>query len=295
MKTKAQIKGYIFAIISAVIYGSMPLMARHIYADGVNALTLVFLRNILALPSLAILAYFTQKSFKTDRATFFSISIPSLFGCAVTPVLLFASYNYLPSGTATVFHFIYPTLVLLVGIFFLKKKAVPSTIISIVLCFAGVALFYDPAASFNWGGAALALGSGVTFAIYVVTLPYFKNRGVSGFLFSFYMTLWSSVIMLIICILTNQLELPKSFAGWGLCILFSFLVTTCAVVLFQQGTFIIGGEKTAILSTLEPITSVLIGILIFGEPMGLNTAIGCILVVGASVLIALSDIKRTKQ
>ena len=51
------VKGYMLSILSAVIYGLMPLMAKYIYSDGVNALTLVFLRNFLALPSLAIVAF----------------------------------------------------------------------------------------------------------------------------------------------------------------------------------------------------------------------------------------------
>ena len=44
-------KGYIFAILSAVIFGCMPLMAKYIYAEGVTPTTLVFLRNLLALPN----------------------------------------------------------------------------------------------------------------------------------------------------------------------------------------------------------------------------------------------------
>ena len=51
------LKGCIFAVISAVIYGCMPLMAKYIYADGVTPLTLVFLRNLFALIPLAVLAY----------------------------------------------------------------------------------------------------------------------------------------------------------------------------------------------------------------------------------------------
>ena len=43
------LKGCAFAIISAVIYGSMPLMAKYIYADGVTPFTLVFLRNMFSL------------------------------------------------------------------------------------------------------------------------------------------------------------------------------------------------------------------------------------------------------
>ena len=51
------IKGYIAVILSAVLYGCMPLMAKYVYADGVNPMTLVFLRNFLALPALAVMAF----------------------------------------------------------------------------------------------------------------------------------------------------------------------------------------------------------------------------------------------
>ena len=119
---KRMIKGYIFAIASAVIYGLMPLMAKLIYADGVTPMTLVFLRNLFALPSLAILALSTQKTLKVPVRVLPKLSFISLFGCTLTPTLLFSSYNYIASGTATVFHFIYPALVALGGILFFKKK-----------------------------------------------------------------------------------------------------------------------------------------------------------------------------
>ena len=128
MNTATKLKGYIFTVMSAVIYGTMPLMARHIYADGVNALTLVSLRNLLALPSIAVMVWLTEKSFKIERGMFFKVSLPSILGCAITPVLLFASYNYLASGTSTVFHFIYPAVVVLIGIIFMKQKANIKTI-----------------------------------------------------------------------------------------------------------------------------------------------------------------------
>lgn len=49
-------KGYLYIILSAVIYGCMPMAAKFIYADGVSSLCLGFLRNLLAVPILALLA-----------------------------------------------------------------------------------------------------------------------------------------------------------------------------------------------------------------------------------------------
>lgn len=290
--TKQRLAGYVCAILSAVIYGCMPIMAKYIYAEGVTPMTLVLLRNALALPSLALLSIIQKKTLKRPVRQILPLGIPALFGCVLTPVLLFSSYVYIASGIATVFHFVYPCLVLLIGLLFLRKKASPAVIVSVVMCLAGVLLFYDPTAALSPMGTALALGSAIAFAIYVVLLPRFQNAEFSGFSFCFYIALWSSVIMLILCICTGQLSLPTSLLGWGLCIVFATSVTTGAVVLFQQGSLLIGGEKASILSALEPITGVVIGITFLHESAKPAVLIGSALVVASGVLIAVADLKK---
>lgn len=291
MKT---LKGYLFSILSAVIYGLMPLMASHIYADGVNAMTLVLLRNLLALPVLAVLAFCQQKTLKVPAKALGGMAFLAAFGCCITPVLLFSSYHYIPSGTATTIHFVYPAIVVLIGIVFLKKKAQLGTVLSLVLCVGGICLFYKPGADFHWGGAGLALLSGVTFAIYVAMLPMLRQEQVKGFLFTFYIALCSTVMMGIVCVATDNLVLPQSLAGWVWCLLFALGVTAGAVVLFQQGTFLIGPERASILSTFEPITSVVVGVVFMEEVIGLRDYVGIALVLAASVLIALFDMKKRK-
>lgn len=287
------LKGYLFAIISAVIYGCMPLMATHIYADGVNPMTLVFLRNCLALPVLAILAFTQQKTLKVPAKSLLSTTVLSFFGCVITPILLFSSYQHMASGTATIFHFAYPAIVVIAGILFLKQKVQIGNIISVLLCVVGISLFYNPNEPISFTGAVLALGSAFTFAAYVVLLSS-TNQKITGFLFTFYIALAASIMTFIACIATNNLALPSSLKGWGLCLLFAISVTVGAVVLFQQATFMIGGEKTSILSTLEPITSVVIGILILKEKTNPVVYIGSALVVAASLLIAVTDMKKEK-
>ena len=206
--------------------------------------------------------------------------------------MLFSSYVYIASGVATVFHFVYPCLVLLIGLIFLRKKASLAVIVSVVMCSAGVLLFYDPTAKISVLGAALALGSAVAFAIYVVSLPRFQSKDFSGFAFCFYVALWSSVIMLIVCTCTGQLSLPTTLLGWGLSLLFATSVTTGAVVLFQQGSLLIGSEKASILSALEPITGVVIGIVFMQEQSKPAVLIGSALVVASGVLIAVTDLKK---
>ena len=100
-------------------------------------------------------------------------------------------------------------------------------------------------------------------------------------------------MMGIACVATDNLVLPQSLAGWGWCLLFALGVTAGAVVLFQQGTFCIGPERASILSTFEPITSVVVGVVFMEEVIGLRDYVGIALVLAASVLIALFDMKKT--
>jgi len=292
---KTTVKGYFYAVLSAVLFGCMPLMATGIYAQGVTPTALVFWRNLLALPGMAFLAYRERRTLKVPLQALPTMLLMSFFGCTITPILLFGSYRYIASGTATVFHFIYPAAVVVVGMVVLRKKVHAAELFSVALCMVGVMLFYEPGAAVNFAGSAMALGSGVLFSFYIVMLDVFRWREeVSGFLLSFYIAALSALMTGIISVVTGEFTMPATLTGWGLCLLFALLMTLLAMSLFQQATLLIGGEKTSVLSTLEPITSVVVGVLVFQERVGLNTLLGSVLVVAASVLIALSDLRRAK-
>lgn len=298
MQKNKLLKGYIFVILSAVLYGLMPLMTTHIKADGANSYSLVFLRNALSLPALAALALGQQRTLKVPMKELPIIALTAIFGCCLTPVLLYSSYDHIDSGTATVFHFVYPALVVVGGALFLKQKPSLGTLFSVLVCVSGIALFFDPNASVTPTGSLLSLLSGATFATYVLLLSAFKNRKATGFVFTFYVALSCTVAMGIYCLVTNNMTLPRSFGGWALCVLFALAINAVATVLFQQGTFLVGGQRASILSTMEPITGVVVGAIWLEEFVGkttgsiVRTLIGSALVVAATVMIALFDSKK---
>lgn len=290
---KSVLKGYSFVILSGIIYGFMPLIANYVYDNGVTPLSLVFFRNLFSLPVLAILAFIDKKTLKIPKKALPSISFIALFGGSVTPMLLFLSYRFIDSSTATVLHFVYPAFVLLIGVVFLKQKTNLRNIISVFLCVFGVAMFNVGDIKLDVTGTSLALVSGVTYAIYIVLVSRFKYKSeISGFLFGFYISLISSVLMFLICLLTKQLAFPVGVTSWLVTVLFAIVVNVGAVIIFQQGTFIIGGEKAAVLSTTEPITSLVVGIALLGEQVSVNSVIGAVAVITASILISASKNKE---
>ena len=282
-------------IVSAVIFGLMPLMTSVLKADGMNAYSIVMIRNMIPLPMLASLALIQTKSLRVPLKALPAMSLAAIMGCCVTPLLLYISYDLLKpyDGIATVFHFVYPAFVVIGGLVFFKQKLKAGVWVSLALCIVGVCLFYDPTAKVNLAGAGLALLSGVTYAVYVLILSAFKYKEINSFLFSFYLSCVTTAVMLIYCIATDQLAFPVSLSGWAMAVFFGLVVNVGAMVLFQKGTFLIGGQRSSILSTMEPLTSVIL--VIFSAGIGnisIGTWIGSVLVIASTVLIAVFDAKK---
>ncbi len=284
--------GYLAVIASACLYGCMPLLTKYIYAGGVNVLTTVLLRNLLAAPALGVLAKLRGQRLKVAPKACLSVSAVGVMGSCLTTIPLFASYNYISSGAATVLHFVYPALTVVAGILFLRQRASLGTLLGVALCMAGIAMFYDPGQSMDWRGVALALASGVAYTAYILLLAAFPYKEISGFLFSFWFSVSNSVLLLAVCLIGGQLQLPTTLVGWVLSLLLALVTNVGAMVLFQQGARAIGSQRAAVLSALEPVVSVFVGWWVFAEIVGARTLIGSALVLLASIIIALFDAKK---
>ncbi len=295
MKKQDRLKGYILVLVSAFLFGCMPLITRYIYDDGINRESVVLLRNLMALPVLGVLALWQNKSLRIPMKALPAISGIALMGCCVTPLLLYGAYQHIATGAATVFHFVYPAVVVLIGLVFLRKKCNKGTILASLLCVGGICLFYNPNEPLDWTGCGLALASGITYAVYVILLSVFRYKEISGFKLSFYISAVCTVVMLAVCLIGNRLTLPATAKGWLLCAALSVLIGVGAVVMFQKGTMLIGGERASVLSTVEPLTGVLLGMLVFHEEVTLGTGLGSMVVILACVLIPLFDAKGTKE
>lgn len=271
----------------------MPLGAKFIYANGVNALSLVFYRNCMALPLMALIMFLRKESFHVTFRQFRQISCLAAAGCAVTPSLLFLSYNYISSGIATTSHFIYPAAVIFGGALFFREKIRPGQVFCVALCTLGVSLFYSSGSGLHPLGSVLALTSGITYAAYILLLANSGLKALSGIKMGFFVALSCSLLMFVICIASGQFTLPANLSCWIACFIFSAALCVGAVLLFQKGTFLIGGQRASILSTFEPITSILVGVLVFGEPFGFRTFLGGTCVIASAILIALLDMRAS--
>jgi len=282
-------KGILAVILSGTIFGSMPLMAKVVFEAGGNAVSLTFYRFLLLLPFLYLLIkYKKNESLKITKEEFKKIALVSVFGYGATALLLYLSYNYIPSGMATTIHFIYPVFVILGCILFFKEKTSKIKIIAVILCIFGVYMFYNGDGSVNFTGMILSFASSITFAFYTVYIDKSGLKKMNTIKLTFYLCLIASIMMFIFSIATNTFTMDIKPIGWVVTLILSLSVGL-GVNLFQIGIKIIGPQSTAILSTFEPITSVIIGVIILNESFGIKTILGSGLILIAVILISLFD------
>lgn len=192
-------------------------------------------------------------------------------------------------GIATTIHFMYPIFVIIESIIFFKEKVSPIKCLSVVLCTVGILLLYSGDSSINFTGIGLAFLSSITYSFYVMYLDKSGLKSMHPIKLTFYLCLVASVVMFIFSILTGSFTIWLSSLGWILTSILSIAMTLGAVTLLNMGISIIGSQNAVILSTFEPITSMIIGILIFGVNFCIRIFIGCILVLIAVILITVFD------
>ena len=285
-KTKNQI-GVIYVILSAVLFGTMPLLARIAYAHGSNAYTVAFTRFFFGSIVLSIIIFAlpncTIKISINQFLTLLKLSIPY----AAMPILLYMSYTYIDSGMATTLHFTYPIAVMLIMVIFCKTRLDAKQIVCAVLCVGGMTMLYTPNGQISVQGILLAVVSGIVYAVYIVLLGKSNAKELNSFVLAFWVSMLSTVEIGLIAFFTRNLVFHLDVFGWAAEIGMALSATVFALVLFQKGVFLCGEVKASLFSTFEPLSGIVIGVIVFHEVLSIKEMIGMIGILAAAVLLVI--------
>lgn len=288
--------GYLFAIGSAVLYGTMPFLAKEIFACGGTELTVVALRFLFAVPIVFLIVRIMKIPLKITSVEFGKLFLLAQ-GYVLTNILLCFSYNYISSGMATTIHFIYPALVFFIHVSIFSEKFDRIKLICAVLGLAGVFCFYTPGEAASGVGMILAFCSAWTYAFYIIFDEKSGMALMNPYKLCFYISVICGLEASFFAVLRDEFVTKLPFKAWGFVIILALGVTVLAIVLAQESLKRIGAEKISFLSTFEPMTSLVLGIALMGETLNFRTVIGITCVLTSAVLIVMGKAngKRHEQ
>ena len=278
-------KGKLYILLSAFIYGIIPLFAKISYTGGANGITLTFLRAALTIPLLFVLLYGSGSDLHLSKTELKKISVLGSLGAAAPIILLYMSYGYISIGLASTLHFIYPLITVLANTFIYHEKLKLHVLGAVILVTVGILMFADVSSSNDVIGIMLALLSGIFYSFYVI---YIDRSGLDSMNY-IKLTLYTMIIMSIASLLfgmsAHAISFDMSLRAWAIAGVISILVSLFAVPLFQAGVKYEGASMAGILSAAEPLVSIISGAVFLGEHIGAVQVIG-ILIIFAGLEIA---------
>ncbi|WP_418187412.1 EamA family transporter [Aliarcobacter lanthieri] len=289
-----QVQGIIFAVVSAIAYGTNPLGALYLYQEGLNVSSVVFYRFLFAVIILGIFMKIQRKSFYvTKRELCLLAIIGSLFG--ISALCLFGSFLYMDAGLASTILFIYPIFVAVIMTVIFKEKISIITVLSIFIAFSGVILLCETGGeSLDFVGIALVAISSLCYATYIVVVN--KALKIPAMKLTFYSMFFCALTIFIYSLFDAKYAIQEltTFNMWFYSIFLAIVPTIISLILLIKAVNMIGSTPASILGALEPLTAVLIGVLVFNEKLTIYLAIGIMLILVGVTLIVAKDIIEKK-
>ncbi|WP_017414680.1 DMT family transporter [Clostridium tunisiense] len=282
-----KLNGVLYIILSAVSFGIMPILAKLAYNGGANTITTLFLRFLFA--SLMIFYYLkTNKiSMKLNKSQVKIVIILGIAGYSLTSATLFMAYNYISVGMATMLLYTYPAIVTLFSTIIFKEKVQLKKIVCLLLSIGGIFTMIEVGGTtYNPMGILLGLLSSLCYSLYVLGASHKEIKAINSYVMTFYVSLLAAGSELIFGVATNTLNFNIEFYSFIAILLLAFISTVVALMAFLQGVKIIGSSNAAIFSTLEPIVSLILGVLILKEALTLRVVFGSILIIVSMIILA---------
>ena len=285
---KRRLAGYLAGFIAGVSYGTNPLFAKPLLESGVPVLVMLFFRYGI---SAAILAAWMLAKRERFRVKSGEIALLALLGIlfAFSSIFLFFSYEFIPSGLATTLVYLYPVFVALIMVF-LRFYPSWQTWLSIAATFGGILLLSSPSqgASIRLPGIILAVASALSYAFYLVIVNRSKRiKNVSEHTLTLYALLTGTALFAAIRTVQGGsiTEGVDTLCDWGNLFGLAIVPTMISLLTLAISSRYIGPTKTSILGVFEPLTAIMIGTLLFGEPLTVKMGIGVTVCIAAVVFM----------
>ena len=280
-------KGYMLAAFAAAAYGTNPAFAIPLYETGMNPNSVLLFRYCIGIPILAILMVARNLDFKLKRAELIPVFTLGVL-MAMSSLTLFESYNHMNSGIASTLLFVYPVMVAVIMTFFFKESFRSSLVFCFLLMGAGLMLLMrtDGGEGINAYGFILVMVSALTYAIYIVLVN--GSKAVSGIPTTkllFYVLISGSSVFLFKIATGTELTLPTVTSGWYNLVALAMIPTVLSLACTSAAIHIIGSTPTAIFGALEPVTAVVLSVLLLGQPITAQEIAGGLLIVMATTIV----------
>ncbi len=283
--------GILLIAVSAASFGTLAIFGRFLYADGLDTFTMLFLRFGLSASIMTVILILRNEPLPRGRVLALLIGMGAL-GYVGQSFSYLTAIQYASAGLVALLLYLYPVFVFILSVIFLREKVTWAKVAALALALIGTALTVGPAGG-QFLGIFFAITAAVVYSVYII---------VGTDVMKHVSAVQSSVVIFasagaVYGILTavNGAHFPASSSGWWSMAGIVLLATVIPVVTFLAGLERIGPTNAAMLSTLEPVVTVLLAAWLFAERLETITLVGGALILVAVVVLTRSEMGQIDQ
>ena len=280
--------GLLLAVLGSIAFSGKAIIVKLAYRYGVDAVTLIMLRMLFALPFFAIMAWWASRGKPPlTRKDWLGVLGLGFTGYYLASFLDFAGLAYISASLERLILYLNPTLVMLLGLVLYKRRITGQQLFGMGISYCGAALVFGheiavqgagDRSSAAWG-ALLVFLSAVSYAIYLVYSGELVKR-----LGALRLVGLATTVACLLCIAQFVVLRPWSAAlvapevMW-LSLLNATACTAAPVLMVMMAIERIGSGAAAQIGMVGPMSTILMGVLILGEPFTAWVAAGTVLVI----------------
>jgi drug/metabolite transporter (DMT)-like permease len=276
--------GLLLAAGGAIAFSGKAIIVKLAYRYGVDAVTLIMYRMLFALPIFATMAWWASRGKPPlSRRDWLGVLGLGFTGYYLASFLDFWGLQYVTASLERLILYLNPTLVLMLGWLMYRRRFTRIQIAGMAISYCGVILVFGHEVQLDGGrtafGALLVFLSAVSYAIYLVYSGELVQR-----LGSLRLVGLATTVACLFCLLQFAVLRPMAAADvapqviW-LSVLNATLCTAVPVLMVMMAIERIGAGMAAQTGMIGPMSTILMGVLILGEPFTAWIAAGTVLVI----------------
>uniref|UniRef100_A0AB33JH38 DMT family transporter n=1 Tax=Prevotella sp. GTC17262 TaxID=3236797 RepID=A0AB33JH38_9BACT len=280
------VKGFLAATMAAICYGTNPLGALPLYADGINSYTVVMYRYGLAVLIFAAIMLVRGVSFRIKPGHAIRLALlGTVF--ALSSMTLFLSFHYMAAGIASTLLFVYPIMTAMLMALLFHEHVTWGSTLSILLALSGVALLYHGGGDgkLSTVGFLLVMFSSLLYAVYIVSVNRW-HADIPPLKYTFWVVLFGFIAVYAFSLMAGApIQMLHTAKDWAFAFLLALLPTVLSLFFMNIAIAKIGSTPSAIMGALEPVTAVIIGVCLFHESLTTRLVFGILLILSGVIVI----------
>ena len=281
--------GVALVVAGAALFGTLGIFGELARAVGLSTGTLLAARFLAA--SAILWAYLVRRGVPIRlgrRMLVAELGLGLVYG--LMSVAYFESLAWLSAGIATLVLFTYPVQVTLVSALALDEPVTAPKALALCAALGGVALVAGGGTAFGLPGLVLVGVASLAYTVYSVGSRVVVET-VSPLVHAAYVFLGVTAAVLLYGAVTGTPSTPATPAHWRLIAGITVVGTLLPMILFTAGLARIPASTASIVSTSEPLTTVVLGVALLAEPITPAVAAGGAAIL-ASVVLASPAVER---